>query len=188
MTAHHTLELAAPALLVAMPQLAGGPFRQAVIILVGHDAGGSMGIVINKASDVSLGAFASSLQVQFAGHEHQHVGVGGPVEGERAFILHSGDHRGPETRPFMADVALSFSMESLAALAQSPPPDLRVCVGYAGWGPGQLAQEIGLGAWLVMPADPRFIFDTAPEKMWHAALRCMGIEPLQLMQKPTASN
>lgn len=188
MASNPTLELSAPALLVAMPCLAGGPFAQAVLVLVQHDAEGSMGIILNQPSGVALTAFATSLGVQFAGHAEAQVYVGGPVESERAFILHGGGHRGPETRAFMPDVAMSFSMESLAALAAKPPTELRVSIGYAGWGPGQLAQEVGLGAWLLMPADKRFVFHTEAQNMWHGALQAMGIEPLQLMQRSAASN
>lgn len=183
-----TLELSAPVFLLAMPQLAGGPFAQAVLLLVQHDGKGSMGLVVNKPSGVTVDTFGSSLGVTFSQRGQQEVHVGGPVEGERAFILHGGPHRGPETAPVMPGVAMSFSMESLTALATKTPEDLRICVGYAGWGTEQLAVEIARGSWMVGQADGRFLFDTPPERMWQAAFQSMGIEPLQLMQRPTAQN
>jgi len=183
-----TLELAAPALLVAMPHLKDGPFAQAVVLLVQHDAQGSMGLMLNQPTGVTLGDFGNSLGVDFGARGAEEVYMGGPVENERAFILHDGPHRGPETTAVLPQVAMSFSMESLGALAKHPPQDLRVCIGYAGWGAQQLAQEIAQGAWMVATPEPHFLFHTPPEQMWHAALKEMGIEPLQLMQKPTALN
>ena len=183
-----TLELTAPTLLVAMPHLKDGPFAQAVVLLVQHDAQGSMGLMLNQPSGVTLGEFGNSLGVDFGARGQEQVHMGGPVENERAFILHDGAHRGPETTLVLPQVAMSFSMESLEALAKRPPHDLRICIGYAGWGAQQLAQEVAHGAWMVATPQPRFIFDTPPAQMWHAVLTQMGIEPLQLMQKPTALN
>lgn len=188
MSFNNTVQLSAPALLVAMPHLNDGPFAQGVLLLTRHDDTGSMGLIINRRSGVSLGTFASSLGVQFADRDHQDLHVGGPVEQERAFILHDGAHRGPETTVVLPPLALSFSMESLAALAQQPPERLRICVGYAGWGTGQLAQELSLGSWTVATASADFIFNTPPEHMWHEALKTMGIEPLMLMQRPSMNN
>jgi putative transcriptional regulator len=177
-----TVELAAPTLLVAMPSIQGDLFAQSVVLLLQHDANGSMGLILNQRSTTDLRALCTGLGVTYRGAVSNQVHVGGPVEPERAFILHASEHRGPETSVVLPPVALSFSMESLQMIAQAPPDDLRVCVGYAGWGAGQLAEEISRGDWMITPALHRFIFDTPPAAMWHQALKQMGIEPLHLMQ------
>ena len=76
---------------------------------------------------------------------------------------------------------LSYSLESLKMLVEDPPTQMRVYLGYAGWEPGQLAQEISRGAWLVAPATAKLVFDTPFEKVWDTALRDLGIEPGQLV-------
>lgn len=182
----HTVELAAPTLLVAMPHLNGGPFAQAVVLLVRHDATGSMGLMLQKPSSLSVGTFTKNLGVHFVGRGPEHVHVGGPVDHERAFVLHGGAHRGPDTRALLPQLAMSFSMESLTALAKDAPVNLRICIGYAGWGAAQLAHEITLGAWMLAPASAPFVFDTPPEAMWHRAVQLMGFEPLQLKHRPGA--
>jgi putative transcriptional regulator len=78
-------------------------------------------------------------------------------------------------------VRLSCSLESLRLLAEHPPDRYRIFLGYAGWGPGQLADELTAGAWLLGQPNERLLFDAAVEDVWEGALREMGIDPMQLM-------
>ena len=173
--------LASPAILVAVPQLVDPNFLRSVVLLVEHTEEGSMGIVVNRPIELEIGEFCASQDMTFHGDPTQAIYQGGPVQTDRAFILHESGQEGPETETVMDEVRLSYSLESLAILVQDPPENLRVFLGYAGWGEGQLAEEVTSGAWLVGRGDPRLIFNAEPESVWELALRSMGIDPLQLM-------
>ncbi|MEM6533772.1 MAG: YqgE/AlgH family protein [Myxococcota bacterium] len=175
-------ELAAPVFLIAVPQMADPNFTRGVVFILEHDENGSMGLVINKEGELDIASFCDSQDMQFRGEDTSaSIFKGGPVQPERAFILHTSDHEGPETEHIVDGVRLSYSLESLKLIADDPPDDLRIYLGYAGWGPGQLAKEVQSGAWLVSNAEPEFVFHHDPETVWEAALRRMGIEPALLM-------
>jgi len=175
------MELAAPSLLIAVPQLGDPNFKKGVILIVDHGEDGTMGLLINRFVDINLGEFFASHNIRFHGDPSLQVCQGGPVEPERAFILHSSSHEGPETESVLGDVRLSYSLESLELLAESPPERLRFYLGYAGWGPGQLAEEVTSGAWLVTEPSEKLLFDTPMDDIWEYALHELGIDPIQLM-------
>jgi putative transcriptional regulator len=174
-------ELAAPAFLIAMPQLGDPNFARGVVLIVDHGDDGSMGLLINRPTDLEVSEFAASQNMKWAGDGKARIFQGGPVQTERAFILHASPHEGPETEDVVGDVRLSYSLESLKLLADEPPKRYRIFLGYAGWGPGQLADELTQGAWLVGQADEKLIFAAGTDTVWEAALRDMGIDPMQLM-------
>ena len=173
--------LRAPALLIAVPQLADPNFSRTVVLLIEHSEDGSMGIIMNKPLEIDIGDFCASQELSFDGDATESIYQGGPVQVDRAFILHGSDQEGPETETVLNDVRLSYSLESLNILVESPPDRLRIFLGYAGWGEGQLVDEITSGAWLVCNAADDLIFASEPEFLWEQALRRMGIEPAQLM-------
>ncbi len=175
------VELAAPAFLIAVPQLGDPNFSRGVVFVIEHSEQGSMGLVINRPGNLDLKSFASTQNMQFRGDGSSMVLQGGPVQTDRAFILHSSDHRGPETEDIMDATRLSYSLESLKLIVEQPPPKLRIFLGYAGWGPGQLAKEITAGAWLLGQATESLVFDTPLDRIWETALRHMGIDPALLM-------
>jgi putative transcriptional regulator len=74
-------------------------------------------------------------------------------------------------------IVLSTSPDQLRAIAAAPPPQIRLLLGYSGWGPGQLAEEMARGAWLHVAADPALVFETPPDAMWETAVRSLGINP-----------
>jgi putative transcriptional regulator len=174
-------ELSAPVFLVAVPQLGDPNFTRGVVLVLEHGDEGSMGLVINRTSNLLLDAFCASQNMQFKGDGSAPIFQGGPVQTDRAFILHVSEHRGPETEQVLGSMHLSYSLESLRLLADAPPRQLRVFLGYAGWGPGQLATEVTAGAWLLCPPSEGLVFDSQPDQVWERALRQMGIEPVQLM-------
>jgi len=174
-------ELKAPTLLIAVPQLVDPNFNRGVVCLVEHNESGSMGLVINRPSDLQLGPFCASQNMVFRGDDSAPVYQGGPVQQDRAFILHASQHEGPETEHVFEATHLSYSLESLKLLVDDPPPKLRVFLGYAGWGPDQLANEVTAGAWLLAPPSERLLFEVPADDIWEQALREMGIEPGQLM-------
>ena len=175
------MELSAPSLLIAVPQLGDPNFKKGVILVVDHGDDGTMGLLINRFVDINLGEFFASHNIRFCGDPSLQVCQGGPVEPERAFILHSSSHEGPETEAVLGDVRLSYSLESLELLAENPPERFRFYLGYAGWGPGQLADEVTSGAWLVTEPSENLLFDTPMDDIWEHALNELGIDPMQLM-------
>jgi putative transcriptional regulator len=174
-------ELRAPCFLIAVPQLGDPNFNRGVVLVLEHGDEGTMGLIINRPSTLDLGTFCGSQNMQFKGDQSRLVYQGGPVQTDRAFILHASPHEGPETERVLGDLRLSYSLESLRLLVEDPPERLRVYLGYSGWGPNQLAEEITQGAWLVGSASVGLVFGDDVESVWAKALREMGIDPMQLM-------
>lgn len=174
-------ELRAPVFLIAVPQLGDPNFVRGVVLILEHGDKGSMGLIVNRPSKVSMGAFCNSQKVPFAGNPRALVYQGGPVQTDRAFILHDAGPDGPETEVLTPDLRLSYSLESLRLLAKAPPSHLRIFMGYAGWGPDQLAEEVSGGAWLVATPSAPFVFAGNAEQVWEGTLREQGIEPVQLV-------
>lgn len=175
------LELKAPVFLIAVPQLADSNFSQTVVLLLEHHDEGSMGVIINRPTDLPLDEFCASQEMTLQGGGTDAVYSGGPVQPDRAFLVHKSAHEGPETESIMGELRLSYSLESLELISASPPKNLRVYLGYAAWGPGQLASEITAGAWLLSSASDDLIFEIADDEVWEVTLRRMGIEAIQLM-------
>ena len=174
-------ELAAPTFLIAVPQLGDPNFNRGVVFVLEHSDEGSMGLLLNRPSSLLMGAFCTSQNMTYHGDTQSLVYQGGPVQTDRAFILHASEHQGPETERVTDTVRLSYSLESLRLLADDPPAHLRVFLGYTGWGPGQLASEISAGAWLVHSPSDRLVFNVTAESVWETALGELGIQPVQLM-------
>ena len=174
-------ELAAPCFLVAVPQLGDPNFSRGVVFILEHGEEGSMGLLLNRCTDLDMKDFCASQKMRWAGDNSSFVFQGGPVQTERAFILHASEHSGPETEEIISKVRLSYSLESLKLLADNPPERCRIFLGYSGWGAGQLAEELTAGAWLLGQPDARLIFDAPVGDIWEQALRDMGIDPVQLM-------
>lgn len=175
------IELSAPAFLLAVPQRGDHNFHRSVIFLIEHGDKGSMGLKLNHPADVDMPGFLRSVEVQVPPRTQGKVYRGGPVQTDRAFLLHVSDHEGPETEAILGPLKLSYSLESLKLLVNDPPEMMRVYLGYAGWGPGQLAQEMSAGAWLVAPATAEAVFSTADDALYDQTLRGLGIEPGQLV-------
>lgn len=170
-------------LLVAMPTIGDPRFEKTVIYMCAHSEEGAMGLVVNKllgALTVSqlmsqLSLDASPLTAQMPVH------FGGPVETGRGFVLHSADHVYEGTLKIDEHVALTATMDVLKAIsAGHGPRRALMALGYAGWGPGQLDQEIQANGWLQVPADEDLVFDTALDDMWERALGRLGVDRLTL--------
>jgi putative transcriptional regulator len=172
----------APALLVAMPQLLDPNFRRAVVLLVHHDAEGTLGVVVNRSTDLTAPELCESIDLQWPGDPEARVDWGGPVQPETGWLLFDGLEADPDdTRDVTPDIHFSGSLDLLRRMLGSPPENLRVMLGYAGWGPGQLEAELAEGAWLVAPVDPQMVFDVDLEAMWTTVVRSLGIEPATLV-------
>jgi putative transcriptional regulator len=170
----------APGLLIAMPQLGDPNFHRGVVLMLEHGEGGSMGLVVNRAAPLTLQDVSAGQVLEVAPARLQEaVFVGGPIEPQRGFVLH--DAVGvDEAHEVLPGLFLSVTMQSLGPLLSGGEHHLRFCLGYAGWGPRQLEDEISKGAWLFTEASAGAVFEVAPEQLWESTLRGMGVEPAML--------
>nr|HEX4318473.1 YqgE/AlgH family protein [Kofleriaceae bacterium] len=173
----------APGLLLAMPQLSDPNFSRAVVLMIEHGEQGSFGLVINHPSPIKASELLDSLEMSWAGDDRAVVWAGGPVSPSTGWVLHEPVVLGVGggTIEITSTISLSTSPDRLRAIASSPPRNIRLLLGYSGWGPGQLAAEMASGAWLHTSADPGLVFDTPADKMWDAAMRTLGIDPRELV-------
>lgn len=172
-------------LLVAMPQLSDPNFRRAVVLVVHHDAESTFGLVLNREVELTVRELCESLDFAWNGRASDEVAWGGPVESNTGWLLFQDalDTEVEEEHVSRLGGALCFagSMDVLQQLAERPPPDLRIFLGYAGWGGGQLEAELAQGAWVVAPLSPEVVFDVPAHEMWDHVLRAMKIDPATLI-------
>jgi putative transcriptional regulator len=166
-------------LLIAMPGIADERFERAVIYVCAHDDQHAMGITVNRPVDgLTMPDLLTRLGVTVGDNSREDIVLmGGPVERERGFVLHTDDYVSPAgTLPVSSGVALTTSREVLAALAADGPPRKAIlALGYAGWAAGQLEQEMRDNIWLVGEADPGLIFGDDHEHKWSRALAGLGV-------------
>lgn len=166
--------------LIAMPGMRDPGFRRGVAFVCQHGDDGAMGLLINRLSEYRLGDVLAQMNIKstLARVADAPVLIGGPVQPERGFVLHAPDERKWDSTFYISDaLAVTTSRDILAAMAQgNGPPRVLVALGYAGWGAGQLEQELRDNAWLTVEADDRVLFDTALEQRWRAAAALVGVD------------
>lgn len=178
-------------LLIAMPGMTDPRFERSVIYLCAHSAEGAMGIVVNQTkSDISFPQLLRQLDVIEDGEEirlpsgidSKMVHVGGPVETARGFVLHSPDWFVENaTLPIDDRICLTATLDILKAIAEgNGPRSSLLALGYAGWGPSQLENEIQANGWLNCSADPDIVFATDVGSKYPRALKTIGISPAHL--------
>lgn len=165
--------------LIAMPALADPNFFHTVTYICEHNEKGAMGIVINRPMEVSLGDILKQLDIepsQSTDTDHP-IYDGGPVQREHGFVIHSPIGAWDSTLEVTPDIAISTSRDILTAIAHNEGPErYLIALGYAGWGAGQLEQEMADNAWLSGPADESILFDMSTENRWSAAAALLGID------------
>ncbi|HMK72691.1 MAG TPA: YqgE/AlgH family protein [Myxococcaceae bacterium] len=167
--------------LIAMPQLGDPNFHRAVVLVLEHSAEGAVGLVLNRpAPELTLEELAKSQSLRVAGAlGREPVYLGGPVETHRGFLLH--DRSGvAEKHSIVPGVFLSETKDSLAELLGEGAGNVRFFLGYAGWGPLQLEQELAQGTWLFTEATSERVLKTDPGSLWDEVLRQMGVDPAML--------
>ena len=176
--------------LIAMPGMADETFGGTVVYLCEHNEKGALGLVINKPIDIKLKNLFDKVELKLDREElaEQPVYFGGPVQTERGFVLH--EKRGEGRAQFNSTLSIPGGLEMttskdvLEALADgSGPARVLVTLGYSGWQPGQLEEEIGRNGWLTVDADPAVIFDTPIEQRYDRAVGLLGIDPRMLSQE-----
>lgn len=165
-------------LLVAMPQMEDSRFERTVIYMCAHNKDGAMGLVINKLFDaITFPDLLEQLSIEKGPRTEQiRVHFGGPVEAARGFVLHSDDYVRDGTLKVRSGFALTATVDILKAMAVGEGPRRSLlALGYAGWGAGQLENEIAANGWLVVPAEPSLVFDPNLEEKYQQALAVTGV-------------
>ncbi len=178
----------APTLLLAMPQLTDPNFTRTVVLLYQHGAGGAVGFVVNRPTDLRASQ-AIVLDPPIRRDSGLVLWSGGPVEPQRGILLLGRDPGTGDAERVADGLHLTASVAVLRQYLDADPQSLagarcRLLLGYAGWGPGQLDAELAASAWLTAPADPDLVFGTPPERMWETAIRGLGVEPMALQMGP----
>lgn len=167
-------------LLVAMPQLQNDGFAKSVIYICAHSAAGAMGIVINRQMhEINFTDLLEQLSLPRSEVKvNPVIHFGGPVETGRGLVLHSTDFTRPDTVLLGTDVGITGTIEILRAIADGHGPGRSIfALGYAGWGPGQLEEEVRANAWLTVPADHDLLFGKDLSHKWSRALQKIGVSP-----------
>ena len=172
-------------LLVAMPGMQDPRFAKTVVYLCAHSAEGAMGLVVNREIEsLTFPDLLDQLGIPSGGVDQNiRVMFGGPVESSRGFVLHSPDYQRDTTMMVDDAVALTSTVDILRAIADGGgPARCLLALGYAGWGPGQLDDEIKANGWLHVAADDGLVFDRDLEGKWDRAMAKLGIDPLMLSE------
>jgi putative transcriptional regulator len=175
-------------MLIAMPAMSDERFARAVIYVCAHSNEGAMGIIVNQPAGnikfpdllVQLEVIPADERIQLPTQtEDVKVLKGGPVETGRGFVLHSADFFiENSTLPIDEGICLTATLDILKAIARGTGPHNAIlALGYAGWAPGQLEQEIQENGWLHCAADPELIFGSDTEAKYGKALRKIGVDP-----------
>jgi putative transcriptional regulator len=175
------------ALLLSMPQLQDPNFVRTVVLLCDYGPEGAFGLVLNRPAGTPASEMVR-LDPPIAGGNDLPLWVGGPVEPDRGWILLGDD---PSRRGSLSPAMdFKFIREGLylstsplllrEVLATKPAPRARIIAGYAGWGPGQLDDELAHSSWLMSDVDLDLVFDTPADEMWETAIRRMGADPSML--------
>lgn len=168
----------APTLLLSMPQLVDPSFARSVVLLCEHAREGAFGLVVNRPSDISA-AEAVQLEPAVEMPNDLPLLIGGPVEPQRGWILTAQAPADVDYRDLGAGLYLSASPLLLRRVLTTRPLPRRTIVlaGYAGWGPGQLDQELAQSAWLILPVELDLIFEIPSAASWEMAIRRLGADP-----------
>jgi len=168
-------------LLIAMPGIGDPRFERALIFVCDHDADHAMGIAVNRPVEgLTVPDLLERLEIEVSDDAPESlVLLGGPVEMERGFVLHTDDFHAEHSLVVEGGVTLTTTREVLEAMgaADGPPRRAVLALGYAGWGAGQLEQEIRQNVWLTVDADKDLVFDAGHETKWARALGKLGIDP-----------
>ena len=166
-------------LLIAMPGMADPNFSTTVTLICEHNDGGALGIVINRPLQLNLAGLFEQLDVadNDPAAASCPVLLGGPIGPDKGFVLHDSDSTFKNSIAVSSDICLTFSRDILDAMATGDGPNKSlVALGYAGWEPGQLENEILANSWINVPATTDIVFDLPFAERWSAAAQTLGID------------
>ncbi len=159
----------APSLLVASPALLDPNFLHTVVLVVDHDEEGALGLILNRPLPLTLAQVSHEGGMEFQGSEEATAWRGGPVDPQRGILLVQGGL--PEEEDTVVDLThfVSHRKDLLESLLTDPMARYRLFLGYAGWGPGQLDQELDHGAWIRLPVVSEWLLHPDPSGLWQVA-------------------
>ena len=166
-------------LLIALPALADPNFSRSVALVCQHDDEGAMGVVVNRASEYTLGEVFRQMGIDSddADLNARPVLAGGPVHPERGFVLHDGKREWDSSLAIADGLYVTTSRDVLEAMARGEgPASVTVALGCAGWGAGQLEHELVENSWLTVPAGAEVLFALPLEARWQAAAGRIGVD------------
>jgi putative transcriptional regulator len=181
-------DLTAPVLLLAMPQVQDPFFKQSVVLLVHHTAEGSFGFIANRPTEIRVDEILSGLEIEWNGAEQPAAYFGGPVQPQLGTVLFD-LASSPLARAATIDettteifpgLRVTQHVGDLQAIAKQPSRRFRFFLGYAGWGEGQLVEEILRNDWLTAPVREELLFQPDPDEAWSSALASVGVDPASL--------
>jgi putative transcriptional regulator len=181
----------APGFLAASPHIKDSYFKNAVIFLLEYDDDdGAFGLMINRGISLSMLDIFDELDISVADEmkEQEFPGVlnGGPVMPEAGWVIHEAGWKSSGTKLFR-NAGVTASRSVLEDIAKGRGPDVyRFCLGYCGWGAGQLSGEIRDGVWIHVPFNEELLLHTPVEERWKTAISTLGIDPAFL--SPGSSN
>lgn len=170
-------------LLLAMPDMDAGFFDRSLVFMLEHNSEGAMGLTLTHPSTLTLGEVLTNLDMPCQDEyiRQMPVMIGGPVHPDRGFILHRGNSQWENTVRLAPDLSLTVSLDFLRAAGEGRiQEEFQVFLGYAGWGAGQLEDELRHNQWLFAQADHHLLFDLPPEARWQAGMHSLGFDPQRL--------
>ena len=165
--------------IIAMPTLDDPNFHHTTTYICEHNEEGALGVVINRPLEIQLGEILRHMDIttDIEAIQNQTVYMGGPVQSDRGFVLHEPVGDWEATLKVTDTIGITSSRDILADIAKGKGPDHAIItLGYAGWGAGQLEQELAANTWLSGPASSKIVFDTPSEQRWLAAAALLGID------------
>ena len=169
--------------LIAMPNMADPNFSRSLTYICEHNEQGALGVVVNRPIDMTLASLFEQIEIPLHDQALARLPVyfGWPVQGDRGFVLHRPAGSWQSTLSVNQDVGLTTSRDILQAVGEGHGPNrILVSLGYAGWAPGQLEQELSQNAWLTVEADMEVIFNLPPEERFGAAMDLLGVDLTRL--------
>ena len=172
--------------LIAMPAMQDPVFGGTVVYICEHNDNGVLGVVINKPTDMTMEILFERIDLKLSEGlrttvVNEPIMFGGPVQDDRGFVLHTPGAHYSSSLTVTDEVAFTTSIDVLEAVAAGDGPQrMLVSIGYSGWSPGQLEDEIGRNGWLTVGADAHVLFDLPIEQRYHAAIKLLGIDPMML--------
>ena len=172
--------------LIAMPAMQDPIFGGTVVYVCEHNENGVLGVVINKPTDMTMEVLFDRIDLKLAAGSdtpiiNEPIMFGGPVQDDRGFVLHTPGARYSSSLTVTDEIAFTTSIDVLEAVAKGDGPErMLVSIGYSGWSPGQLEDEIGRNGWLTVGASADILFDFPIEQRYVAAIKLLGIDPIML--------
>jgi len=172
--------------LIAMPTMDDPVFGGTVVYVCEHNDKGVLGVIVNKPTDMTMETLFERIDLKLSDNidtavVNEAILFGGPVQDDRGFVLHTPGERYSSSLTVTPDVAFTTSIDVLEAVANGDgPARMLVSIGYAGWSPGQLEDELSRNGWLTVGADAHVLFDLPVEERYTAAIKLLGIDPVML--------